>query len=201
MRGVFLFDCRKELDEIFGETNIERNDEIIRWECFLFIYLFIHLFVYLIKQANIFGSFFSNNDDNDEFTLGDAVLFTWKKRKNRLEHAYAVSAWALSLLHEVRTDCMERLSTNNRDQRKLVGEVVSRLHYPPCPNKNVASKSIDELIDIFGKNLNILFTGLSLTAINQIILRTMMLSLVDLTSGMRFIPFHSLWYLVLFKVN
>ncbi len=30
-------------------------------------------------------------------------------------------------------------------------EVVSCLHYPPCPNKKVVNKSIDEIIDIFWK--------------------------------------------------
>ncbi len=42
---------------------------------------------------------FSDDDDNDEFTLGDAVLFAWDKQKNRLEHAYAVTVWALFLLY------------------------------------------------------------------------------------------------------
>ncbi len=48
--------------------------------------------IYYLKQNNIFGSFLSNDDDNDEFTLGETVLFAWKKQKNRLEHAYAVTA-------------------------------------------------------------------------------------------------------------
>ncbi len=68
-----------------------------------------------------------------------------------MEHAYAVTAWALSLLPDVRVDCMERLSADNGDLRKLIDEVISRLHHPPCPNKKVASKSIDEIIDIFWK--------------------------------------------------
>ena len=78
---------------------------------------------------------FSDDDDNDEFTLGDAVLFAWNKQKNRLEHAYAVTAWALSLQPHIRIDCMEQLSTDNGDLRIMVDEVVLQLHYPPCPNK------------------------------------------------------------------
>ena len=109
------------------------------------------MFINISKETNISEFFFSDNDDNDDFTLGDAVLFAWKKRKNRLEHAYAVTAWALSLLPNIRADCMERLSTDNGDLRKLIDEVVSCLHHPPCPNKKVASKSIDEIIDIFWK--------------------------------------------------
>ncbi len=79
---------------------------------------------FLMKQANIFSPFFSNDDNNDEFTLGDAVLFAWKKQKNRLEHAYAVTAWTLYLLPDIRDDCMERLRTDNRDLSKLIDEVV-----------------------------------------------------------------------------
>ena len=74
----------------------------------------------------------------------------------------------------------------------MVDEVVSRLHYPPCPNKKVVNKSIDEIIDIFGKNLNILLTKLVLTVINQVGLKMMMPSLMDHTSGMRCTLFHLL---------
>ena len=68
-----------------------------------------------------------------------------------MEHAYAVTVWALSLQPDIRADCMECLSTDKGDLRKLIDEVVSNLHHPPCPNKKVASKSIDEIIDIFWK--------------------------------------------------
>ncbi len=50
------------------------------------------LYIIIFDESNLFNSFFSDDDDNDKFTLGDAVLFAWKKRKNRLEHAYAVTA-------------------------------------------------------------------------------------------------------------
>ncbi len=30
MRGVILSDCKEELDEVFGEIDTERNDEILR---------------------------------------------------------------------------------------------------------------------------------------------------------------------------
>ncbi len=67
----------------------------------------------------------------------------------------------------------------------MVDEVVSQLHFPPCPNKKVVNKSINEIIDIFGKNLNILLTELALSVINQVGLKVMMPSLVDLTYCMR----------------
>ncbi len=96
-----------------------------------------------------FWLLFSNDDDNDNFILGDAVLFAQKKRKNRLEHAYAVMTLAHSFQPEIQSDCMEQLGTDNGDLRKLVDEVVSWLHYPPCPNKKVVNICIDEIIDIF----------------------------------------------------
>ncbi len=58
---------------------------------------------------------FSDDDDNNEFTLGDAVLFAQNKWKNRLEQAYAVTAWALSLQKDIRFDCMEQLSTEKME--------------------------------------------------------------------------------------
>ncbi len=92
---------------------------------------------------------FSDDDNNDEFTLRDAVIFAWNKQKNRLEHVFVVTAWALCLQLDIRIDCMEQLSTDNRDLRNMVDEVVSQLHYPPCPNKKVVKKTTDEIIDIF----------------------------------------------------
>ncbi len=46
-------------------------------------------------------------------------------QKNRLEHAYAKTAWALSLQPDIQADCMEQLSTDNGNLKKLVDEVVS----------------------------------------------------------------------------
>ncbi len=73
------------------------------------------------------------------------------RSKNRLENAYVVTAWALSLQHEIQADCMEQLSTDNGNLRKLVVGMVSWLHYPPCPNKKAVNKKFDEIIDIFWK--------------------------------------------------
>ncbi len=66
-------------------------------------------FLLIYFEANQhFCLYFSDDDDNDEFTLGDAVLFVWKKRENRLEHAYVVTVWALSLQPAIQADCMEQ---------------------------------------------------------------------------------------------
>ncbi len=48
-----------------------------------------------------------------------------EKQKVRLEHAYAVTAWALNVQPDIQADCMEQLSTDNRDLRKMIDEVAS----------------------------------------------------------------------------
>ncbi len=50
MRGVTISDCKDEMDEVFGETNTERNDEILRHEFFCYFFL---------KKSNIFYYFTS----------------------------------------------------------------------------------------------------------------------------------------------
>ncbi len=100
-------------------------------------------------------------------------------------------AWALSLQPDIQADCTERLSTDNGDLRKM-DEVVSQLHYPPFPNKNVAIQSIDDFLIFFAKNLKTLLTELAITAIDQVALKMIMPPLVDITSGLICIPFLSL---------
>ncbi len=36
MRGSTLPECEEEYDKVFGETNTKRNDEIIRYDFFIF---------------------------------------------------------------------------------------------------------------------------------------------------------------------
>ncbi len=40
MRGEVLSDCNEELDEVFGETNTERNYELLWQGCLFFIFSF-----------------------------------------------------------------------------------------------------------------------------------------------------------------
>ncbi len=53
-----------------------------------------------------------------------------EQAKNRLEHACELTPWDLSIQPDIQADCMECLSTDNFDLKKLVDEVVSGLHYP-----------------------------------------------------------------------
>ncbi len=68
-------------------------------------------------------------------SLLEIVFLPGKSKKNRLEHAFAVMAWDLSLQPEIQVDCMDHLSNDTSHIRNLVDEVVSQLHYPFCPNK------------------------------------------------------------------
>ncbi len=145
--------------------------------------------------------FSSDDEDDNQTTLGDAVFFARFKRKEQLEHAYAVTAWALSLHPEICADCAERMSTDKGDLRKLIDEVVAYLHTNPCPDKKVSTLSIDELIDIFGKSLIISLTALAHTAINLVGLKMMMPYLEDCTSGMKCICYPLQMCLVLSHVK
>ncbi len=133
-------------------------------------------------------------------SLLEMCFFFRKKQKNWLEHAYAVTAWALSFQPDIKAYCMERLSTDKSDLRKMVDEVVSTLHYR-AQTKKWKTKVLMCLLIFFGKNLGALFTELALTAINQVTSTMTILSLGNLTSGMRFIPFLSLKSLDLLSVK
>lgn len=80
-------------------------------------------------------------------SLGTRVLWTWEKRKGKLEHEYAIAAWALCVKPEVMADVVGRLD----DHRNSIESVVRRLHLPPCPNTNpkVAKMTLDQVTDRF----------------------------------------------------
>ncbi len=52
MRGSTVPECEEEYDEVFGETNTERNDELLRYEHFL-------KFLIFLNKSNIFYYFIS----------------------------------------------------------------------------------------------------------------------------------------------
>jgi len=93
----------------------------------------------------------SSGDDDDN--LGDKCLKLWEHRVHRLEHDFAVCAWSLSVMPEVREDVVQRL---DGPRRLMVEDVVRRLHVFPCPNpgkttegKLVADLDPDTIVDIF----------------------------------------------------
>ncbi len=167
-------DYEQELDEVFGKTNTESNDEFLR---------LIFLGILFSPKSKVFYDIYSETKKNDEFSVGDAVFFAYYKQKNRLEHAYSVTVRALSLQLDIWAYCMERLSIENAKLRKMLGEVVSQLHYPPCPNKNWWAKVLMRLLIFFGKNLNISPKELARTAIAQVALKMIMQICINLFSG------------------
>jgi hypothetical protein len=60
--------------------------------------------------------------------------WNWCKCKTKIEHAYALMAWALCMMEDVCEDVRLRLKDAECD---AIEEVVKRLHLPPCPKKCV----------------------------------------------------------------
>ena len=93
----------------------------------------------------------ASGDDDDK--LGDKCLKLWEHRRHRIEHDFAVCAWSLSVMAEVREDVVQRLDGTRRN---MIEDVVRRLHVLPCPNKGktaegklVADLDPDTIVDIF----------------------------------------------------
>jgi hypothetical protein len=95
-----------------------------------------------------------SDDDSDStgayggFPFGSKILWHWERRKVKLEHEYAITAWALCVMEDVREDVRVRLTGAHRMPMETV---VKRLHLPPCPNQNLEVRSMSEaqIIDVF----------------------------------------------------
>jgi hypothetical protein len=81
-------------------------------------------------------------------SFGRQVIWHWNKHKQRIEHEYVISGWALCVMEDVGKDVQERLTGMHHD---VIEKVVSRLHVPLCPNTNpaVSSMSLPDIIDTF----------------------------------------------------
>ena len=101
---------------------------------------------------------FSDDDDIEDRTeatpynlimsFGRQVLWHWNRRKKRIEHEYAITGWALSVVDEVRKDVRARMRGEHRD---AIESVVRHLHVMPCANTNtdVLSMTPVEIVDQF----------------------------------------------------
>ena len=75
------------------------------------------------------------------------VFLHWNKRKQRIEHEYSITAWALCIIGPVRNNVRDRLTGEHYD---AIEKVVTRLHVPPCPNPNPAVLTmLLQIIDTF----------------------------------------------------
>jgi hypothetical protein len=84
-------------------------------------------------------------------SLSGKIERHWNHRKKRLEHEYAVTAWALCVMTDVREDVAQRLNDLGGKYRDSIEKVVSRLHQLPCanPHPDVPNMTEGEIIDIF----------------------------------------------------
>ena len=102
-----------------------------------------------------------DNDDEDDDGDDDSASYTltfsgkiewhWNHRKEKLEHEYAVTAWALCVMEDVRQDVAQRLNETGGKYRDASEKVVIRLHKLPCanPHPDVHKMAEGEIIDIF----------------------------------------------------
>ncbi len=97
--------------------------------------------------------FFSNDEigEDEELSLSCMVKQSWMKRKQLLEHDFAIAGWSLSILPEIRDDV--RLNLDG-DKRIAIERVIAKLHVAPNPNSKVANDEIDVIIDTFWKEFS-----------------------------------------------
>ncbi len=102
-----------------------------------------------VKMMMTIGMFVSKMDaksEIDEEAWSTNIFVVWNKRKEKLEHDYAITAWSLSLLPEICSD----VSTSFDEKKKLIVEhIIQKLHHPPCSNHNITT--IAEIFDIYWK--------------------------------------------------
>ncbi len=65
-------------------------------------------------------------------------------RSDQLEHEYAITACALSLVPEICNDVLERFTGDTRDK---IETVIFKLPTSPCPNTKVVNESNLVIID------------------------------------------------------
>ncbi len=109
------------------------------------------------KSENETNNDTSNDKDNTQMQVTSyntvmsfacQVIWHWDKRKQRIEHKYAIAGWALCIMEDVQKDVAQRLTGTHRD---AIQKVVIWLHGPPCPNTYPAfsSMSMPKIVDTF----------------------------------------------------
>ena len=70
---------------------------------------------------------------NSVMSFGRQVIWHWSKRKQHIEHQYAIVGWALCVIEDVQIDVLEQLTGAHHD---AIEKVISLLHLPPFPNSH-----------------------------------------------------------------
>ncbi len=84
------------------------------------------------------------HDEDDMISLDQAIQDSWSRRKSQLEHEFAVTGWALSILPEI---CLNVSSDLTGEHHLMMENVVERLHVPPCLNDQVLGQDMTAIID------------------------------------------------------
>jgi hypothetical protein len=100
----------------------------------------------------------SDSDDNEEerndilnLTFWGQIKWHWNHHKTKLEQEYAIEAWALCVMKDVRLDVAQQLNDGHGKYCDAIERVVSRLHQAPCANTHpdVPNMPEAEIIDTF----------------------------------------------------
>ena len=100
------------------------------------------------------GNTTARTDLTNANTLGRQLIYEWDRRSLKLNHDYAITGWALSVMDEVRCDVAANLSSEHRE---AIERVVERLHLPPCANphpKVCGVMTLAKIVDIFWDEFN-----------------------------------------------
>ncbi len=109
---------------------------------------FLLIFCCLRINSNIFFLFSDSDSDEEGVNLSCIVKQSWMKRKQFLEHDFAVAGWAFSILLEI---CNNVKLNLDGDKRMPIERVIAMLHVAPNPKSKVSNDDIDVIIDTFCK--------------------------------------------------
>ncbi len=89
-----------------------------------------------------------SDSENKSMSLSSMIKQSWMKRTQLLDHDFAITGWALSILPEICDDV--RLNFCD-DKRMAIEQFIAKFHVAPNPKFNVVNNEIDMIIDIFWK--------------------------------------------------
>ncbi len=104
------------------------------------------LFADIIGILIIFSAY--SFDEDYTLSVGWAIQYALMKRK--LEHEYAVTGWALSVLCEIWCHLACDLTG---EHHLMIEKVIEWLHYPPCLNNLVSACNMAKIIYIIWGDL------------------------------------------------
>ncbi len=80
--------------------------------------------------------------------LGTLIQNMWLHCEHLFCHDLAILAWVLSILPEIHRNANDRL---DGEKKAATERGVEKLHLPPSPNKQLAGKPMETILEIFWK--------------------------------------------------